>query len=104
LNWPMRLKKYNYIPMLELRSRILKAQIRKSTSLSHSKVENARAQNRASLLVSTGKFILKLAEEERLKKCYNEEKETLEHFRSKEKFLRSSKKAFISFVLFGSSF
>ena len=43
-------------------------------------------------------LIIELAKQNRLNEYYNEEKEALEHFRFKDKFIRNSKKAFISFV------
>ena len=43
-------------------------------------------------------LIIKLASEGNLDEYYNTERETLEHFRFKEKFIRRSKKAFVSFV------
>jgi intergrase/recombinase len=43
-------------------------------------------------------LIIKLSSEGKLGEYYNEQRETLEHFRFKEIFIRKSKKAFISFV------
>jgi intergrase/recombinase len=43
-------------------------------------------------------LVISLAKKEKLDEYYNSEKETLEHFRFKEIFIRRSKKVFISFV------
>jgi len=43
-------------------------------------------------------LIVKLARKEKLHQYFNSERETLEHFRFKETFIRRSKKVFISFV------
>ena len=48
--------------------------------------------------VNSYNLIIDLAEKGKLNEYYNEEKETLEHFKFKDIFLRKSKKAFISFV------
>jgi len=48
--------------------------------------------------VESYNLIIKLSRENKLSEYYNEEKETLEHFRFKDIFMRKSKKAFISFV------
>ncbi len=43
-------------------------------------------------------LIIELSRKGRLNEYYNEEKQTLEHFRFKEIFIRKSKKAFVSFI------
>jgi len=43
-------------------------------------------------------LIIELASEGKLNEYFKEDKEVLEHFRFKEKFIRNSKKAYISFV------
>lgn len=43
-------------------------------------------------------LLIALAKHERLNEYYNAESHVLEHFRFKKKFIRRSKKAFISFV------
>ena len=43
-------------------------------------------------------LIIDLATKRRLSEYYNAEKEILEHFRFKEKFIRGNKKVFVSFV------
>jgi intergrase/recombinase len=48
--------------------------------------------------VESYNLIIKLAHQRKIKDYYNAEKQTLEHFKFKEKFLRKSKKAFISFI------
>ncbi|MEM3459602.1 MAG: integrase [Candidatus Bathyarchaeia archaeon] len=48
--------------------------------------------------VQSFNLVIQLSREGRLNEYYNEENETLEHFRFKEIFLRKSKKAFFSFV------
>ena len=48
--------------------------------------------------VESYNLIIKLAHQDKLKEYYNAEKQTLEHFKFKDKFLRKSKKAFISFI------
>jgi intergrase/recombinase len=48
--------------------------------------------------VDSYNLIIALAKEKTLKGYYNAEKETLEHYKFKDKFLRKAKKVFISFV------
>jgi intergrase/recombinase len=48
--------------------------------------------------VQSYNLIVKLSREGKLNQYYNEQTETLEHFRFKEVFIRKSKKAFISFI------
>jgi len=48
--------------------------------------------------VNSYNLIIKLSREGRLSEYYNEEKESLEHFRFEDMFLRKGKKAFISIV------
>jgi intergrase/recombinase len=48
--------------------------------------------------VQSFNLIVRLSREGKLNKYYNEQTETLEHFRFKEVFIRKSKKAFISFI------
>jgi len=48
--------------------------------------------------VQSYNLIVRLSREGKLNQYYNEQTETLEHFRFKETFIRKSKKAFISFV------
>ena len=48
--------------------------------------------------VQSYNMIIQLSRKGKLSEYYNEENETLEHFKFKETFIRKSKKAFISFV------
>jgi len=48
--------------------------------------------------ITSWNLIHELAAKNELDKYYNEDKETLEHFRFKELFIRRTKKAFVSFV------
>jgi intergrase/recombinase len=48
--------------------------------------------------VQSYNLIVRLSREGKLNQYYNEQTETLEHFRFKEMFIRKSKKAFISFI------
>jgi intergrase/recombinase len=48
--------------------------------------------------VESYNLIIELAHQRKIKDYYKAEKQTLEHFKFKETFLRKSKKAFISFV------
>jgi intergrase/recombinase len=48
--------------------------------------------------VQSYNLIVRLSREGKLNQYYNEQTETLEHFRFKEVFIRKSKKAFISFI------
>ena len=48
--------------------------------------------------IASYNLIIDLARKNRLTEYYNEEKETLEHYRFKDIFLRRSKKVFISFI------
>jgi intergrase/recombinase len=48
--------------------------------------------------VQSYNLIIKLSKEGKLKEYFNDETETLEHFRFKEVFIRRTKKAFISFI------
>ncbi len=53
---------------------------------------------RLSEAISSYNLIIQLHREGKLKEYYNKETQTLEHFKHKETFLRSTKKAFISFI------
>ena len=48
--------------------------------------------------ITSYNLIIKLSRKGKLNEYYNEEMETLEHYKFKEQFIRRSKKAFISFV------
>jgi len=53
---------------------------------------------RLSEAISSYNLIIELWEKKKLREYYNDETQTLEHFKYKEIFLRSTKKAFISFA------
>ncbi|MFW9794062.1 MAG: integrase [Candidatus Thorarchaeota archaeon] len=53
---------------------------------------------RKSEAIQAFNLVIRLHEENRLKEYYNEELQTLEHFRFRELFLRKTKNVFISFV------
>jgi len=48
--------------------------------------------------IASYNLIIEMARQKRLNEYYNEEKETLEHYKFKDIFLRRSKKVFVSFV------